>query len=126
MADYTESLTAVGIDFALLDDAEIVARWPQFALPAGTVGLFQERGAIVPAGRGTAVMQRLAVAAGADLRDRTPVLSVEDRGAAGIEVVDRRRPVRGRPGRRLRRRVDQRGARRSRRPAARSRRRWSR
>ncbi len=85
--DYTESLTAVGIDFSLLDDAEIVARWPQFALPAGTVGLFQERGAIVPAGRGTAVMQRLAARAGADLRDRTPVASVEDRGSAGIEVV---------------------------------------
>ena len=85
--DYTESLTAVGIDFSLLDDAEIVARWPQFALPAGTVGLFQERGAIVPAGRGTAVMQRLAARAGADLRDRTPVVSVEDRGSAGIEVV---------------------------------------
>ena len=85
--DYTESLTAVGIDFSLLDDAEIVARWPQFALPAGTVGLFQERGAIVPAGRGTAVMQRLAARAGADLRDRTPVTSVEDRGSAGIEVV---------------------------------------
>jgi len=87
MADYTDSLTAVGIDFALLDDAEIVARWPQFALPTGTVGLFQERGAIVPAGRGTALMQRLAVAGGADLRDQTRVLSVEDRGAAGIEVV---------------------------------------
>jgi len=85
--DYTESLTAVGIDFSVLDDAEIVARWPQFALPAGTVGLFQERGAIVPAGRGTAVMQRLAARAGADLRDRTPVVSVEDRGTPGIEVV---------------------------------------
>ena len=85
--DYTGSLSEVGIDFALLDDAEIVARWPQLALPAGAVGLFQERGAIVPAGRGTAVMQRLAVAAGADLRDRTRVVSLEDRGAAGIEVV---------------------------------------
>ena len=87
MADYTDSLTAVGIDFALLDDAETTARWPQLALPPGTVGLFQDRGAIVPAGRGTGLMQRLAVAAGADLRDRTRVLSLEDRGAEGVEVV---------------------------------------
>ena len=41
-ADYTASLTAVGIDFELLDDAEIVTRWPPFSLPAGTVGLYQD------------------------------------------------------------------------------------
>ena len=55
LGDYTASLTEVGIDFELLDVDAIGERWPQFALPAGTVGLYQDRGAIVPAGPGTAV-----------------------------------------------------------------------
>ena len=62
LVDYTESLRAAGIGFELLETDAITERWPQFRLPAGTVGLHQERGAIVPAGRGTAAMQRLAVA----------------------------------------------------------------
>jgi sarcosine oxidase len=86
MIDYTASLDDVGIAYELLDDAEIVRRWPQFTLPSGTVGLFQERGAIVPAGRGTALMQRLAVAAGADLRGSSRVLELVDRGD-DVEVV---------------------------------------
>ena len=119
MIDYTASLDDVGIAYELLDDPEIVRRWPQFTLPSGTVGLFQERGAIVPAGRGTALMQKLAVEAGADLRGSSRVL----------ELVDRRRRRRGghrlrllrrRPRRRLRRRLDQRGAR----PASTSTCRW--
>ena len=74
--DYTASLTEVGIDFELLDVDAIGERWPQFALPAGTVGLFQERGAIVPAGPGTAVMRDLACGHGAVLRDRAEVVAV--------------------------------------------------
>ena len=66
MDDYTASLDDVGIPYELLDVPEITRRWPQFSLPSGTVGLYQSRGAIVPAGRGTALMQKLAVAAGAD------------------------------------------------------------
>ncbi len=87
MADYTASLTEVGIPFEVLDGTEIRRRWPQFALPSGTVGLFQERGAIVPAGRGTTLMQRLAVGAGAELRGSTRVLTLRDRGRAGVEVA---------------------------------------
>jgi sarcosine oxidase len=78
MVDYTDALTAVGIDFDLLGEDEITERWPQFSLPSGTIGLHQERGAIVPAGRGTAAMQRLAVGYGAVLRDRSPVTSLSD------------------------------------------------
>jgi sarcosine oxidase len=76
MVDYTDSLTEVGIDFDLLDVDAIGERWPQFALPAGTVGLHQERGAIVPAGPGTAVMQDLARRHGAVLRDHAEVTGV--------------------------------------------------
>ena len=86
MAGYVDSLSEVGVPFELLEVDEIVDRWPQFALPAGTVGLFQERGAIVPAGRGTAAMQGLAVRHGAVLRDRSPVSSLRDLGPAGVEV----------------------------------------
>ena len=58
------SLDRVGIDFELLDVHEIAARWPQFALPDGTVGLYQERGSIVPAGpRHARSMQSLAASA---------------------------------------------------------------
>ena len=60
MDDYTGSLDAVGIPHLLLDVDAIAERWPQFALPDGTVGLYQERGSIVPAGPGTALMQSLA------------------------------------------------------------------
>jgi sarcosine oxidase len=85
MDDYTASLDEVGIGHELLDVAEIGRRWPQFSLPAGTIGLYQDRGAIVPAGRGTAVMQKLAAAAGAELRGSTRVLSVVD-GPSGVSV----------------------------------------
>jgi sarcosine oxidase len=76
LIDYTSSLDEVGIDHELLDVDAITARWPQFALPAGTVGLYQERGAIVPAGPGTAAMQDLARRHGAVLRDRALVSAV--------------------------------------------------
>jgi sarcosine oxidase len=85
MVDYTASLDEVGIVHELLDVAEMGRRWPQFSLPGGTIGLYQDRGAIVPAGRGTALMQKLAAAAGAELRGSTRVLSVVD-GPAGVTV----------------------------------------
>jgi sarcosine oxidase len=85
MDDYTESMDDVGIPYELLDVPEITRRWPQFSLPPGTAGLYQSRGAIVPAARGTALMQKLAAASGAELRGSTRVLSVAD-GASGVVV----------------------------------------
>ncbi|GAA1146660.1 N-methyl-L-tryptophan oxidase [Nocardioides aquiterrae] len=85
MADYTASLAEVGVPFELLDVAAIGARWPQFSLPAGTVGLYQERGAIVPAWLGTATMQDLARAHGAVLHDRAHVASVT---GSSVTLVD--------------------------------------
>jgi sarcosine oxidase len=79
MDDYTASLVEVGIPFEVLDVAEIGRRWPQFSLPAGALGLYQERGAIVPAARTTALMQKLARAAGAELRGPVQVLELADR-----------------------------------------------
>jgi sarcosine oxidase len=79
--DYVDSLREVGIPFEELTVEQIRARWPQFHPPPGTLGLFQERGAIVPAARGTAAMQRLAAEAGATLLGSTPVTRVTDHGS---------------------------------------------
>ena len=87
MADYTDSLAACEVPFELLEVDDVAARWPQFRLPRGTVGLYQPRAAIVPAARGTRVMQHQARAHGAVLRDRTPVMAVRDLGASGVEVL---------------------------------------
>jgi sarcosine oxidase len=84
--DYTASMSAVGIPYEVLDVDAATARWPQLALPTGTTVLHQERTGIVPAARGVAAMQRSAVAAGAVLRDRSPVTAVRDLGGA-VEVV---------------------------------------
>ena len=87
LADYTASLREAGVDHELLDRDEIGRRWPQFALPGGTVGLFQARGAIVPAGPGTALMQSLAIGHGASLRGSSPATGLRDLGDAGVEVT---------------------------------------
>jgi sarcosine oxidase len=84
--DYTSSLEAVGVPFELLDVAAVSARWPQFALPSGTAALFQERSAIVPAARGTRLLQERAAAYGAVLRDHVDVAAVHDLGSSGIQV----------------------------------------
>ena len=85
MIDYTDALSEVGIPYQLLGVDEIAERWPQFALPPGTIGLYQDRGAIVPAGPGTQVMQELAVRHGAVLRDRSPVTGITD---TSVTVAD--------------------------------------
>ncbi|MBV9831083.1 MAG: FAD-dependent oxidoreductase, partial [Marmoricola sp.] len=79
--DYTESLDDVGIGYDVMDVHAVTSRWPQFRLPEGTLALHQADAAIVPAGRGTRVMQEQARRHGADLRDACPVLSLRDRGS---------------------------------------------
>lgn len=84
--DYTGSLAAVGIEHELLDVDEVGRRWPQLRLPGGTVTLHQADASIVPAGRGTRVMQERARHHGAELRDHVRVRGVDDRGAHGVRV----------------------------------------
>jgi sarcosine oxidase len=79
--DYVVSLREVEIGFESLSRAEIGARFPMFHVPEDTIGLYQERGAIVPAARGTAAMQRLASAAGATLVGSARVDRVTDHGS---------------------------------------------
>ena len=85
--DYTRSMDEVGISYEALDTRQLIARWPQLRLPAGTLGLYQADAAIVPAGRTTALLHAQARRRGAELRDRSPVLGLEDLGEAGLRVT---------------------------------------
>ena len=104
-----------GVDYELLDAAAVAARWPQFAAARRhRRRSTRSDGAIVPAARGTAAMQGQARRHGADLRDRSPVTARRRPDDGGVEVVDRRRDVRLPAGLVVvRRRLDQRGARRT-------------
>lgn len=75
--DYTAALDAEGIDYELLSAEQVSERFPQFSVPEGSVTLFQERGAIVPAARGVAAMQRVARDGGARLIDNAAVSAIE-------------------------------------------------
>jgi len=86
ISDYTTSMDARGVAYEILGNDEVAERYPQLWLPEGTTSLFQERTAIVPAARGTAAMQRRAVAHGAVLRDRTTVRSLVPR-ADGVDLI---------------------------------------
>jgi sarcosine oxidase len=79
--DYVISMRDVGIDFESLSSGEIGQRFPMFSVPHDTIGLFQKRGAIVPAAVGTAAMQRQATVSGARLLGSTPVTRVTDHGS---------------------------------------------
>jgi sarcosine oxidase len=77
----------VGIAYEALDAEQLTRRWPQLRLPRGTLGLFQADAGIVSAGRTTAVLHDRARSLGAELRDHSPVLGLEDLGAAGVRVT---------------------------------------
>lgn len=87
---YRDSLDAVGVPYEWVDDAELRRRWPAFERGSivrdGVMGLVSDDTGIVPAGPGTATLQRLASAHGAVLRARTPVLALEPRGGE-VDVV---------------------------------------
>jgi sarcosine oxidase len=83
---YRASLEAAGVPYRWLDAAEVMRRWPAFRLDAGVGGLWQADGGIVPAARGTQLLQQLARGYGATLADRTPVTAVRDLGGS-VEVV---------------------------------------
>jgi monomeric sarcosine oxidase len=82
--DYATSMSASGVEYETLDSAQVHRRWPQFCVPGGTVALYQDRGSIVPAARGTAAMQRLARFFGATLVDLTWVERIETSGGGAV------------------------------------------
>ena len=82
---YRASLEACGVPYQWLDAAEVMRRWPAFRLDQDVRGLWQADAGMVPAARGTQLMQRLALGYGATLLDRCPVTAVRDRGGS-VEV----------------------------------------
>ena len=86
--DYGTSMAAEGVPFEVLGAADVAARWPAMRVPDGTLALWQDDTAVVPAGRTTRVLQRLAAGAGATLRDRSPVVALEahDDGTVGVRT----------------------------------------
>lgn len=87
---YTAALTEARVPFEWIDAAEIRRRWPAFAdgalLHGDVMGIASDEAGIVPAGRATALLQRLAVAHGAELREHCPVRGLRPSGGE-VEVV---------------------------------------
>ena len=88
LADYVDSLSEVGVPLRAARRRR--DRGPVAAVRAArghASGSTRSGRRSCPAGRGTAVMQRLAVRDGAVLRDRSPVSALRDLGDRGVEVV---------------------------------------
>jgi len=79
-ADYTGSLEAEGVPFERLDAAETMRRWPQWRLPDDASVLFQAESGIADPNRANPAHRALAVANGATLLERTPVVGIQDAG----------------------------------------------
>jgi monomeric sarcosine oxidase len=87
MIDYTDSLTAEGVPFELLDGAEVRRRWPQWRVGDELRAMWQREGGLADPFRGNAAHRRLARANGATLRDRSPVTWIRDAGGGDLEVL---------------------------------------
>ena len=86
MGDYTSSMDAHHIAYAVLDAGEVSRRWPAFSLPDGTTAIHQARTGIVPAAAGTAAMARRARDLGATLHYNTRVEAIVP-GADSVDLV---------------------------------------
>ncbi len=77
---YTSSLAANDVPFDWIDGNEVRRRWPVFAdgtlVNADVMAVHSAETGIVPAGPGTAVLQRMARAHGAELREHSPVREI--------------------------------------------------
>ena len=87
MLDYTDSLTAEGVPFELLDGAEVRRRWPQWQVGDELRAMWQRQGGLADPFRGNAAHRRLARASGATLRERSPVTAIRDAGGGDLELV---------------------------------------
>ena len=86
LADYANSMGGHAVPFETLDAAEVMARWPQFQLEDGTIGLYQARSGLAMARKGNAAHQQAARRHGATLLEHTRVTALHPL-ADGVEVV---------------------------------------
>jgi len=84
--DYATALSAAGVPFERLDEAETMRRWPAWRLDPGTRVVYQADAGIVDPSRGNPSLRRLATDGGATLLERTKVAAIHDRG--GTLVVE--------------------------------------
>ncbi|WP_395153886.1 FAD-dependent oxidoreductase [Ilumatobacter sp.] len=88
---YRDSLGAAGVPYEWIDAAEVRRRWPAFArgtvVDGDVMAIHSPETGIVPAGRATAELQRLAVEHGAQLRERTPVIAVVPTASGEVDVI---------------------------------------
>jgi sarcosine oxidase len=87
-ADYTDSLTAEGVPFELMDAGEVMRRWPQWRLEDGVTAMWQRDGGLADPYKGNAAHQRLALERGAVLQDRSPVTALREVGGELEVEVD--------------------------------------
>jgi len=71
-----EDARSYGVSVEMLDAAEMRKRWPGLALPDRFIGMYEPQAGYLYSERCISVYRRLAVAAGAKLVTRTPVLQI--------------------------------------------------
>lgn len=81
-----------GLEHEVLDAAEIMRRFPQFALPADYSAVWQKDGGFLRPELGNALHLKLARQAGAALRTNSRVLGIET-NSAGLRVATESGPV---------------------------------
>lgn len=86
--DYITALKHCQIEHEVLDEREIMKRWPQFKLDEGTRGLYLDTGGLVAAMKGNEAHVSLARKNGATILDNTEVVDIKDHGGE-IEVITR-------------------------------------
>jgi sarcosine oxidase len=90
--DYAASLSAAGVPFEWLDEAETMRRWPAWRLDPGTRAVYQADAGIVDPSRSNVALRRLATDAGATLLEHTKVAAIRDLGGTlVVETGDGRR-----------------------------------
>ena len=85
LAALGQAMARAGVPHEAVDAAEIRSRFPLLTPPEDAVGFYQQDYAMLPADRCLAVLAAGARAAGAELREHEPVLSVAASGE-GVEV----------------------------------------
>ncbi len=78
--DYISALKACDISHEVLDEREIMKRWPQFKLDEGTRGLYLDTGGLVAAAKANEAHLRLAKEHGVTVLDNTCVTGIKDDG----------------------------------------------